>query len=100
MDSDTLKQLIRNRQIIDFETSVQDFDHGLRLVLRDFETGEMGVLAVEVCHVALPEEKVLDYSYHAISEEVGPVFEECLVADLKTKTGPDYDRGEIPFLFD
>lgn len=100
MDSDTLKQLIKNKAIVDFETEDQDFDHGLRLVLRDFETGEIGVLAVEVCHVALPEEKVLDYSYHAISEEIGPVFEECLILDLKTRLNPDYERGEVPFLFD
>lgn len=100
MDSDTLKQLIRNKQIIDFETSDQDFDHGLRLVLRDFETGEMGILAVEPVQVALPEEAVLDYSYQAISKEVGPVFEECLILDLKTRTEPDYERGEVPFLFD
>lgn len=85
MDSDTLKQLIRNKQIIDFETSDQDFDHGLRLVLRDFETGEMGILAVEPVQVALPDERVLDYSYQAISEEVGPVFEECLILDTGSK---------------
>lgn len=100
MNSDTLKQLIKNKAIIDFETSDQDFDHGLRLVLRDFETGEMGILAVEPVQVALPDERMLDYSYQAISEEVGPVFEECTIVDLKTKTGPDYDRGEVPFLFD
>lgn len=100
MDNDTLKQLIRNKQIIDFETSVQDFDHGLRLVLRDFETGEMGILAVEPVQVALPDEWVLDYSYQAISEELGPPLEECLITDLKTKVGPDYERGEVPFLFD
>lgn len=100
MDSDSLKSLIRNKQVIDFETGDQDFDHGLRLVLRDMDTGEMGVLAVEPCQVVLPEEWVLDYSYHAIGEELGAPPEECLIADLKTKTGPDYERGEVPFLFD
>lgn len=100
MDSDSLKRLIKNKAIIDFQTEDQDFDHGLRLVLRDFETGEMGILAVEPVQVALPDEWVLDYSYQAISEEVGPPFEETLILDLKTKIGPDYDRGEVPFLFD
>lgn len=100
MNTDELKQLIQDKQIIDFDTDSQDFEHGLRLVLRDTETGEMGLLAVESRAMVLPDEVVLDYSYQVVGSPFGLPFEECLIADLKTKIGPDYERGEVPFLFD
>lgn len=100
MNTDDLKALIKDKQIIDFETCEQDFDHRLRLTLRDIESGEVGVLAVAPRELALPEEMVLDYSYRAVASPFGPPPEECLIADLQTRTGPDYERGEVPFLFD
>lgn len=99
MNTDDLKALIRDKQVIDFETSEQDFEHELRLTLRDMESGELGVLAVIARELALPEETVLDYSYRAVVSPFGPPPEECLINDLRTRTGPDYERGEIPFLF-
>ena len=100
MTTEDLQQLIQNKTIIDFETGEQDFAHGLRLVLRDLETGQMGLLAIEPRQLVLPDEVILDYSYQDLSAELGPPPEECLIADLKTKTGPDFEPGEVPFLFD
>lgn len=100
MNSDTLKQLICDKQIIDFETGDQDFEHGLRLMFRDVETGALGLLCVEPRVLILPDEVVLDYSWQDISTELGPPPEECLIADLKTNIAPAYEKGEVPFLFD
>lgn len=100
MNTDELKLLIKDKTIIDFETDDQDFAHGLRLVLQDMETGEMGLLAVEPRELVLPDETVLAYSYQVLNSPFGTPPEECLIADLKTKVGPDYERGEVPFLFD
>lgn len=99
MNTSDLKDLLKNKTIIDFDSSEQDFDHGLRLVLRDSDTGEMGLLAVEPRVLALPDEVVLDYSYQVIESPVGPPPEECLILDLKTRIGPDFEKGEIPFMF-
>lgn len=100
MNTDELKLLIKDKAIIDFDASDQDFAYGLRLVLRDMETGEMGLLAVEPRELVLPDEIVLAYSYQVLDSPFGAPPEECLIADLKTKVGPDYERGEVPFLFD
>lgn len=77
MTTDQIKELIRDKQIIDFQTDDQDFAHGLRLVLRDIETGEMGLLAVEPCELTMPDEIVLDYSYQVLSKPDTPHFDEC-----------------------
>lgn len=98
MNTDELKQLIKDKTIIDFDTSDQDFAHGLRLVLRDIETGEMGLLAIEPRAMVLPDEVVLDYSYQVLQSAFGTPPEECLIADLQTRIGPDYDPSDVPFL--
>lgn len=100
MTNDDLKQLIANKTILDFETGDQDFDHGLRLVLRDNQTGAIGLLAIEPL-LMYPDESecVLKYSYQDMEAELGPPPEECLILNLKTKVGPDFEKGEIPFLF-
>lgn len=100
MSSDELKQLIKHKTIIDFETGDQDFEHGLRLVLQDMETGEMGLLAVEPRELVLPDETVLAYSYQVLDSPFGTPPEECLIADPKTNIAPAYEKGEVPFLFD
>lgn len=95
MDSDTIKQLIANKTIIDFETGDQDFEHGLRLVLLDKETDELGVLAVEPCTLVLPDEVTLDYSYETISEgRFAPSPEHWYEIDT---LGRD-DKSNVPFL--
>lgn len=94
MDTDTLKQLIYSKTIIDFETGDQDFEHGLRLVLRDGETGELGILAVEARQLVLPDEVVLDYSYQEITDRLAPSPEHLY--DIDT-LGRD-DRSNVPFL--
>lgn len=75
-------------------------DGSLRIFLQDLGSGECGLLAVEAEMLVLPDEARLAYSYQDVTAELGPPPEECLITDLKTKTGPDYERGEIPFLFD
>lgn len=100
MNTDDLKALISDKQVIDFETCEQDFEHELRLTLHDMESGEVGVLAVTARELALPEEIALDYSYQAAASPFRAPYDECLIADLQTRTGPDYERGEVPFLFD
>lgn len=98
MNTDELKLLIKDKAIIDFDTSDQDFAHSLRLVLRDMETGQMGLLAVEPGTMILPDEVVLDYSYQVLQSPFGIPPEECLIADLRTRVGPDYDPSDVPFL--
>lgn len=77
MTTDELKALIKNKQIIDFDSSEQDFEHGLRLVLRDMESGEMRLLAVEPTVLTMPDETLLDYSYQVLTEPRMPHFDEC-----------------------
>lgn len=74
-------------------------DGQLRIFLQDLETGECGLLAIEPSVLVLPDEAVLNYSYQDVSAELEPPPEECLILDLKTKTGPDFEKGEMPPLF-
>lgn len=92
-----LQQLLADKSWrAEFEVS----DTGLRIFLQDLDTGDSGLLAVEPVQLALPDERALEYSYQDTTLELGPPPEECLILDLKTKVGPDYERGEVPFLFD
>lgn len=91
MTTNQVKQLIQGKVIVDFETGDQDFQHGLRLVLQDVETGEMGLLAVE------PSGATLEYSYQAMDAELGPPEH---LYDIATRVGPGYERAEVPFLLD
>lgn len=74
-------------------------DNKLRIFLQDLETGECGLLAIEPSVLVLPDEAVLNYSYQDVRAELGPPPEECLILDLKTKVGPDFEKGEMPPLF-
>lgn len=101
MTNETLKELLKNKQILDFQTDDQDFAHGLRLVLRDMETSELGVLAVEPQILEFDDVAVLWYSYQEITDRFAPSPpDECLIFDLKTNIAPAYEKGEVPFLFD
>lgn len=75
-------------------------DHSLRIFLQDLDSGDCGLLAVEPVQLALPDERAFEYSWQDIALELGPPPEECLILDLKTRVGPDYERHEVPFLFD
>lgn len=75
-------------------------DGSLCIFLQDLESGDCGLLAVEPVQLALPDERAFEYSYQDVRVELGPPPEECLIADLKTRVGPDYERGDVPFLFD
>ena len=77
MNTEDFKALLKYKQVLDFDSTDQDFEHGLRLVLRDLKTGELGLLAVEPTALILPDEIALDYSYQVI-EATGPMFEECV----------------------
>lgn len=94
MTNETLRQLLANKTIIDFQTDDQDFEHGLRLVLCDVETGEMGALAVEPCQLVLPDEIVLDYSYEEITDRLAPSPDHFYQLDT---LGRD-DKSNVPFL--
>ncbi len=94
MNGDTLKQILQGKtiELIDNE---QDASIGLRLFVNDPATRECGVLAIEPCQLALPEEIILDYSYEMISEPPMPHFDECdynfqpetLPVDLRAREG-------------
>lgn len=94
MTNETLKQLLANKTITDLQTEDRDFEHGLRLVLRDAETGEMGVLTVGPCQLVLPDEVVLDYSYQEITDRLAPSPEHFYQFDT---LGRD-DKRSVPFL--
>lgn len=95
MSTDDLKQLVRNKTVIDFANDDQDFAHGLRLVLRNNETGEMGVLAVEPDSVVLPEENLLFYSYQGIETTLPPPTEGLYDFSEPPSVGEEIDlRGD------
>jgi hypothetical protein len=95
MTNEDLKQLLANKTILDFQTDDQDFQHGLRLVLVDKETGEMGVLAVEPVTLAFEDKPVLWYSYEEFDEgRFAPSPEHWYSIDT---LGRD-DKSNVPFL--
>lgn len=96
MTTEDLKQFLEPRT---FRAELELSDMGLRVFLQDLATGECGVLAVEPVQLALPDERALAYSYQDISAELGPPPPECLILDLKTKVGPDFEKSEMPSLF-
>lgn len=62
MSNDKFRELLRTRKIIDIERTDQDFDHSLRLMLCDEQSGELGLL--EILPVgAIQDEPLLDYKY-------------------------------------
>lgn len=93
-----LKSLIHDKQLVDFESGNQDFRHGLRLILRDVETGELGLLAVEPFSRPDEEGELLAYSYQSIESELRP-YPECLIENFRTKVEADFEKGEIPWMF-
>lgn len=98
MTTTELQQLLANKT---WRAELSELtDTTFRLFLQDLDSGECGMLAIEAEQLVLPDESGLVYSWQSISTELGPPPEECLIADLKTKVSPDYDRGEVLFLFD
>lgn len=96
MSADDLNHLL---QLKSWRAEFTISDTTLRIFLQDPETGDCGVLAVEPVQLALPDERALEYSWQDISAELGPPPDECLIADLKTNTEPDFQAGDTPFLF-
>lgn len=99
MTTPELKTLLDGKSL-ELVNDDQDAAHGLRLLVTDADTGEVGLLAIEPRTMVLPDEVVLDYSYQVLQSPFGTPPEECLIADFRTKIEPDYDRGTVPFLFD
>lgn len=97
MTTTDLQQLLANKS---WRAEFMAIDDGsLRIFLQDTNTGDCGLLAVEPVELAVPLELALTYSYQDINLELGPPPEECLILDLKTRTDPDFIKGDIPFLF-
>lgn len=97
MNTKDLKLILSGNKAIEFIDNDQDPSHGLRLLIIDNETNEVGELAIEVAELALEPEHILDYSYQRISEPPMPHFDECDY-HIATRVGPDYDASNVPFL--
>lgn len=97
MNTTDLKTLLSGNKTIELIDDDQDLNHGLRLLIIDNETNEVGELAIEVAELAVEPEWVLDYSYQRISEPHMPHFDECDY-HIATRVGPDYDASNVPFL--
>lgn len=90
------------QQLLDGKTLRAEFtitDTSVRIFLQDPDTGDCGVLAIEPIQLALPDERALEYSWQDVRAELGPPPDEQLY-DIATRVGLDYERGEVPFLFD
>lgn len=66
MNSEQLIDLISTKDLIDFQRSDQDYESDLRLMLRDRETGELGILQVGI--EPLSDDLVLGYWYEEIAQ--------------------------------
>lgn len=71
-------------------------DNTLTLFLQDLDSGDCGLLSVGPQQLALPDECVLAYSYEELDAGLG--VPEHLY-DIATKVGPDFEKGEMPGLF-
>lgn len=65
MNPEQLKELISTKELIDFQRSDQNYESDLRLMLRDRETGELGILQVGIEPLS-DEEPVLGYWYEVV----------------------------------
>lgn len=99
MNTTDLKALLSGNKTVEFIDGDQDSAYGLRLLVIDNETNEVGELAIEVAELAVEPEHILDYSYQRISEPPITHFDECDY-HIATRVGPDYDRSNVPFLKD
>lgn len=59
MNTEQLRELLATRELLDFQCTVQDFPHSLKLMLHDSKTGELGILEIT------PDALVLNYRYEA-----------------------------------
>lgn len=92
-----LQQLLSNKT---WRAEFMAVDDGsLRAFLQDLDSGDCGLLAIEPVQLALPDERALEYSWQDVKAELGPPPDEQLY-NIVTRVGPDYERGEVPFLFD
>lgn len=65
MNSTQLQELIATKELIDFQRSDQNYESDLRLMLRDRETGELGILQVGIEPFS-DEEPKLGYWYEEV----------------------------------
>lgn len=66
MNTTQLRELLSTRQVVDFEKSDQDYNHSLRLMLRNEQSGELGILEITPDALVLPDELMLNYSYEEV----------------------------------
>lgn len=97
MNVEDLRLLLTGNKTIEFANVDQDPAHGLRLLIIDNETHEVGLLAIEPRVLVLPDEVVLDYSYQTVESPPMGHFDECDY-HIATRVGSDYDRSDVPFL--
>lgn len=64
MNSEQLQELISTKDLVDFQRSDQDYTNDLRLMLRDRETGELGILQVGI--EPFSDEPALGYWYEEV----------------------------------
>lgn len=76
MTTADLKTLLRGNKHLELVNDDQDAAHGLRLLVVDHETQQVGLLAIEPRTLVLPDEVVLDYSYQ-VMEAGGMTYDEC-----------------------
>lgn len=96
MNTEELKLLLTNKSL-ELINDDQDAAHGLRLLVTDAETGEVGLLAIEPCELVLPDEVVLSYLYQMLQSPFSTPPEECLIADLQTRVERDFPPDQLPF---
>lgn len=99
MNNDEIKSLIADKTILDLECSDQDFQHSLRLMLRDRKTGELGILEVRPDGDPFENDVLLVYSYTPTETAFGTPPLECFIDDLQTRLEPEVEKGTTPNLF-
>lgn len=97
MTNTTLKQLFDTHEVLDVQRAEQDYGHSLKLVLRDLETGELGVLTVEPTMLAEfdgDDQVVLWYEYREIADSLASSPEHFYNIDTLGRN----DKSNVPFL--
>lgn len=76
MTTEHLKQLLSGNKHLELVNDDQDAAHGLRLLVIDADSQQVGLLAIEPRTLVLPDEAILDYSYQQL-EASGSHYPEC-----------------------
>lgn len=104
MSNDWVRQLLESKRghrlLVEFQTDDQDFDHSLRQVITDLDTGQVGLFVIEPLGNPFENECQLDYSWQELESPFGTPPEECLILDLKTNLAPEFEVGETPSMFE